>query len=187
MKKLFTLLSLLTVGAITANAQLTFDYSYNFLGGPVVSGTLMGTLSGDNVMDISDVTVSVNGNPLTITSVTGSDGTGAAVVSLIADDNNFDFLASDGEIFFMIPHGSYGPPPFNNQPGTVAGVYYISGQYGNENITLTESSDWSLTEVPSVPSAVPEPSTYLSGALLLLPLGVSTFRSFRKTRTAKAV
>jgi hypothetical protein len=33
-------------------------------------------------------------------------------------------------------------------------------------------------------SAVPEPTTMIAGALLLLPFGMSTLRMFRKTRTA---
>ncbi len=41
-----------------------------------------------------------------------------------------------------------------------------------------------MAETAMTVNVVPEPSTYLAGALLLLPFGVSTFRKFRNNRQA---
>jgi hypothetical protein len=40
-----------------------------------------------------------------------------------------------------------------------------------------QQADWK-----TVPAPVPEPSTWLAGALLLVPLGVSALRSMRKNK-----
>ena len=56
---------------------------------------------------------------------------------------------------------------------------HFSGTQDIHSELTSASSLWSLT-----PAAVPEPSTYIAGALLLLPFGASTVRHFRKKRTA---
>jgi hypothetical protein len=44
--------------------------------------------------------------------------------------------------------------------------------------------EWTAYQGPSA-SAVPEPSTVIAGALLLLPLGISAFRILRKEHATK--
>jgi hypothetical protein len=53
------------------------------------------------------------------------------------------------------------------------------------DVGYTEGTDWEYLSgtSPAEPS-VPEPTTMIAGALLLLPFGVSTLRILRKTRTA---
>lgn len=69
-------------------------------------------------------------------------------------------------------------------------IYYIAGLTGEISISNSElpadfqkglSNYWLGT---STPTSVPEPSTVVAGALLLLPLGVSAVRILRKNRTA---
>ncbi len=72
-------------------------------------------------------------------------------------------------------------------PSTFQGTY--TGPTGNEAFTL-EYSEVSgapavlQVDLPFTPTAVPEPSTVVAGALLLLPMGVGLWRTFRKTATA---
>jgi len=72
-------------------------------------------------------------------------------------------------------------------PNGADAVYYISGQVGD--VTLVNdlpngmaqyglSGYWLGHSTSDTP--VPEPTTILAGALLLLPLGASTFRMLRK-------
>ncbi|MEQ1907154.1 MAG: hypothetical protein ABL888_23415 [Pirellulaceae bacterium] len=65
---------------------------------------------------------------------------------------------------FFIPANSFDP----NVPGTYT--------------FRLEASNGAATEMTV--NAVPEPSTYLAGAMLLLPFGASAIRKLRKSRTA---
>jgi hypothetical protein len=67
---------------------------------------------------------------------------------------------------------------------TTAGWYFTetsAGEFGNFNPyaggTLQVTYDYTST-------AVPEPTTMLAGAMLLLPFGIGTLRMLRKSRTA---
>jgi len=73
------------------------------------------------------------------------------------------------------------------------GVLAITGTFGNDADTIGRmfggagsamSGLLTLDDIQTVPAntpvAVPEPSTYLAGALLLLPFGASTLRKLRK-------
>ncbi len=90
-------------------------------------------------------------------------------------------LNPDGTIIhvaaFNVQDTLYGQPPFPSNAG------YILGW---EDLTSGQNSDYdyqdmvvSVTRVP-----VPEPTTLIAGALLLLPFGASTLRILRKPRAA---
>lgn len=87
--------------------------------------------------------------------------------------------------------------PFSLAPVGTPGYYAILD--GTQTITFNESGTLWLTinddassgawgdnsgrlSVDIVSTAVPEPSTIVAGAMLLLPIGVSTFRSLRRNK-----
>lgn len=164
----------------------TFDYSYTFDTGQVISGSFTGDQSGQNITDIANITASLNGTPFTgplyamsytgapnaCNSVSCFSGTGA-IVSFNAQNNNFLFLNTDSptdfvnsnyaNVFYIIPYGgsertSYYQPPTNT---------FID--YDNEHYI---PNNWVLT------AAVPEPSTW---AMMILGLfGVGFIAYLRK-------
>jgi hypothetical protein len=73
-----------------------------------------------------------------------------------------------------------------SSPGSLSFTWYSSDISGNgAEQQIINLDDVSLVALPPAPApAVPEPSTYIAGALLLLPFGMSAFRSFRKNRAA---
>src|SRR5258705_7744519 len=88
------------LASVSAQAE-TFDFSYTFGDGPVVTGSLQGTLVGDAVQNISNVQVALNGTAFTGTlNVAGWDSGTAlfdspAIVSTDASKNNFVFADAD--------------------------------------------------------------------------------------------
>lgn len=74
---------------------ITYDYSYEFSDGTVVSGTLDGTQNGNFVEGISNVSVSVNGTEVIASAYTaqwsGTGWTGVPIVSFDGSANNFLF------------------------------------------------------------------------------------------------
>ena len=188
MKKYLVILSLFSIGAAAANAALTtFDYSYKFNSGVVASGTLEGVLSGQTVSDVQDVTLTLNQTavgagviPVAVTSVTSANGTSSAVVSFIDDDNNF-YFGNASAMFVMLQTGGTDPnAPIFAGTGPLASSYangYQQTEITDLNGVLGGPDSWSLTEAAS---PVPEPSTYISGALMMLPLGAGMLRRLRK-------
>lgn len=74
--------------------------------------------------------------------------------------------------------------PYGNQSseGTVYANIFSSEMFTKVVATSEGSYAFELDNVAA--SAVPEPTTMIAGALLLLPFGVSTFRMLRKNRVA---
>lgn len=68
-------------------------------------------------------------------------------------------------------------------PGMTSGLLADSSS-ANEPVQKDTSSSGAITYNIAQPSLIPEPSTCLAGALLLLPFGLSTLRVLRKTRAA---
>ena len=58
------------------------------------------------------------------------------------------------------------------------------GQYGVKAMDLYANSDRTGVSQPQLIQVVPEPTTLLAGAMLLLPFGVSTLRIVRRNRKA---
>lgn len=188
MKKYLVILSLFLIGAVAANADLTtFNYSYTFYSGVVASGTLEGVLNGQTVTDVQDVTLTLNQTavgagviPVVITSITSANGTSSAVVSFVDDNNNF-YFGNASAMFVMLQTGGTDPnAPIFSGTGPYASSYangYQQTEITDLNSLLGGPESWSLKEVAS---PVPEPGTYISGALMMLPLGAGMLRRLRK-------
>ena len=73
--------------------------------------------------------------------------------------------------YFSSPAGTY--PAFQ-----IDSKIWLGSSQKGEQITTWNGSGWAYAEVP-----VPEPTTMIAGALLLLPFGASTLRILRR-RTA---
>ncbi len=174
----------------------TFDFSYKFDTGDVISGSFTGNQSGQNVTDIANISAYLNGmsftGPLSAMSYTevGNmcndescfSGTGA-VISFNPLNNNFLILNTDSphdfvtlnytNVFYIIPYGGgyYG--------GAEATSYFHPPStfidYDNQHYI---PANWSLTAV----SPVPEPSTW---AMMILGFaGIGFMACRRKSKPA---
>ncbi len=152
LNKTLALLVAVSAGyAATSYAQQTFDYSYTFADGLNVSGTLEGTVSGDYVTGVSDVTMLFNGTPVGGSIFTGTYNGSAwvagGVVSFDVSQNDFLFMNSD------FPGGNWGATAYLYMiPTTIyGGQAYASDSdpilVGND--TPANPDHWSLTAVPS--------------------------------------
>lgn len=97
------------LGLVAAFAKAdAFDYSYLFGDGLSVTGSLEGTLNGNFVENVSNVSVFFNGSAIPGSSVitAGYDGSsfvdGPAVVSFDVLSNNFLFRSSDFDVGFYL-------------------------------------------------------------------------------------
>jgi hypothetical protein len=159
----------------------TFEYSYT-LGhanaifgaghvGDVISGSFDGTLSGNFVDNISNITLAYNG-----TGIAGSYYTAqysglyswvnGPIVSFDASQSNFGFFNggnviagdyTDTSEFFLIGENSNGgiiaqhSSDPANRPAAVGGAFYDNNLLGGDNPLV--DNNWKLTDVsnPSVP------------------------------------
>jgi hypothetical protein len=166
-------LSCLTLAA-TLSSQApaaTFDFSYTFsetpngytpnpeYNGAVISGSFDGTLNGNTVTNITNISASFNGvslnTPLYAYSYTAPGsacGTcyvaGGATVSFDPSKNNFLFESADSSKYFYVipwPNGSQTEATqlYNANFANQKYVDYYNGQY--------VAANWSLSEVSAVP------------------------------------
>ena len=162
------------LASVSAHAE-TFDFSYTFGDGPVVTGSLDGTLVGDVVQNISDVHVALNGTAFTGTlNVAGWNAStsvfdSTAVVSTDASKNNFAFADADAanlnagnftNLFEMITNDP-------NANGVLAANANITNG-PNSAFDLAPNGTWSLAPVP------------LPAGLLLFSSGLGLFGALRR-------
>jgi hypothetical protein len=166
------------LASVSAQAD-TFDFSYTFTDGPVVTGSLDGTLVGDTLQNISDVHVAFNGTAFTGTlNVAGWDpGTLQfdlpGTVSTDSSKNNFVF--ADGNpntgdftnLFEMITND-----PVNG--GVLATNAKITDPL-NTDFEGAPNETWKL--------AAPVP---LPAAFLLFSSGLGMFGALSRRRAARA-
>jgi PEP-CTERM motif len=167
-KKLIQAAALLAACSGAAQAS-TFDFSYTFVDGQNVSGSLDGTLSGDLVSDISDISVNFQGTafngPLFIGSFIPSSSGGSfnyaansAVVSTNAALNNFvindsnDPLNNNSTNSFYYFNGAT-PDSFGSHEVNVS---TNAGPSDYDNDQASGIGQWSLTPAPvPLPAALP--------------------------------
>jgi hypothetical protein len=133
-----------------------------------------------------------------------SPGTGAIDISGLAWDAGFDFnrdsfwelsvngnaLAERGTIVGTFRTDAVASFGNNVLPGqSLTGLTVGAGDVVEFRAVKTPSSPYGHfmgvdVTVDFTPSAVPEPSTYLAGALLLLPFGSSAIRLLRKNKVS---
>lgn len=157
MKRLFktATLGLLGLGLIAGPTYgITYNYSYAFNDGTIVSGSLNGDPNGNFVEHVTDVTVFFNGTAMSGTVFAfGYDGytwNGPPVVSFDARQNNLIFMNSDW------PHGDYSANEYiwmmNYDYIHILGDFWSHanavplGIYAVDRPTV--QAQWSLTAVP---------------------------------------
>jgi hypothetical protein len=188
-KKLIQAAALLAVCGGAANAS-TYDFSYTFtnnnVGTPVVTGSFDGTLSGNLLTNISDVSVSVNGvafnGPLSIGAWDSSAGdvnfaANAAVVSTNGAQNNFvigdtndPLLGTFTNLFYYVSGAPGTTPSGGSQEVSLQNIA------GPSAFDLDAVGTWSLTPAP-----VPLPA-----ALPLLVSGLGLFAAAKRRRREAA-
>ena len=155
---------------ITASGTLTTT-------GPLTALTGIDIPAGTYGYDITGMTGERNGIAITLQSnpnFPGSTQGGGQNIfdnALLVSPNGVDI---DG-LNFYAGGINYNLSVYN--PFTSTGGYYDAA---NANL----GNGATLTEVTLTLTAVPEPTTMIAGALLLLPLGASTLRILRKSRMA---
>lgn len=171
MNKIFRLLALLSAVVASSAAQAaTYNYSYSFTGGSVVSGSFDGTASGNLITGLSNITASLNSVAFNGSgSLYGSRwdnsisnwASGGAVASFDGTQNNFLFIDVDypnsfswTNYFYAIP---YGTATTSLDYSCLAGCAQLATDTYN-------ATHWSLTGG----NATPEPESLLLVALALL-------------------
>jgi hypothetical protein len=162
------------LASVSAHAD-TFDFSYTFGDGPVVTGSLSGTLVGDTVQNISDVHVALNGVAFTGTlNVAGWDASTSsfdlpATVSTQAAQNNFLFTdaanvnSSDWTNFFEMI----------TSDAAANGVFVANAKITdtvNSAFDFAPNGSWSLAPVP------------LPAGFLLFSSGLGLFGAMARRR-----
>ena len=169
-----------------------YDFSYvdTATGGTIVqaSGTLTTTgpltaLTG--VYDGANVT-GLNGYD--IIAVSG-ERNGYAIT--IESNPNFpSYSINSGNVYddalIVNPNGSFDVLGLNfySADGNIYNLSSLNNPIGGGTYDTITSSTVAGTPVTVTITLVPEPTTMIAGALLLLPFGASTLRILRKTRTA---
>jgi hypothetical protein len=153
--RLAAIAALMSVGAahaVPAPSATTYDYSYTFSTGDVVSGSFVGTATGSGIDNITDVTLILDGQ--TEFSGGSSGGYYGANAYVSTDGSFFDFYLSDHNsdaAFF----------------GDAGGMLI---EYTSSSFTVFDESVGILSITPVVAlSAVPEPA---NAALLMAGIGL---------------
>ena len=102
----------------------------------------------------------------------------------VDDYNTITFYKSGN----AIPLATFTPPaagiPLPDPAGdqNVVGTYWVNflSDTPFDKVVLTSTKN--AFEIDNIATAVPEPSTYLAGALLLLPFGAGAFRAMRSRK-----
>jgi hypothetical protein len=155
---------------LSSPGNLTYSDEIGFNAGTqqVTSGTVNFWIE-DSIGKMSSYSLDLGGT--TTSGVFNVGGSGSKVVYNFTDGNldsgQIALLNNDGQLSYTITDtGAGGDSAFT--------VDY--------SVLQVDTSPIALGGIPA--PAVPEPSTYIAGALLLLPFGFSFLRALRKNRTA---
>jgi hypothetical protein len=181
-----TAAALLTFSLSPVRASLTWDFSYV---DTATDGTLIqasGTLTTSDILTANIGGFGVSGYE--VTSISGFRN-GLAITGL-ASNPNFPAAVQIGNV--ILDNGLItSPPQFDNnglsfwvgsdEYNLFSQIYPLGGGYF-EDANGTGTGDY--IPVTLTLGAVPEASTIIAGALLLLPFGANTLRILRRNRTA---
>jgi hypothetical protein len=185
MKKLqLAIMAAALIIAVQARASIVFDLQYSDPSGNVANGLLTATSLGNGqylaTSGILNVTASSNPNDVGSYSLV-PDGPGLTVSpsgAFIVDNVLYypgdPYLDVDGLLGFASVAGIE-LNLWGNGPGNYSLYTYQPGS--GYTLAYNGSATTSI-------SPVPEATTIIAGALLLLPLGASTLRILRKSRMA---
>lgn len=157
--------------------------------GSLVSSTV-GTLTfqqasvgGGGQLNIFDGIKTMTGNLAWLSIQTSSLGQGGVANSLSLNLTSLAYTGLNADLLALMANGTSGNL---NMTFQFSGVNpELSNIYAGTGVT-TASYSGSISTVPQNTSAVPEPSTMVAGALLLLPFGISSVRILRKHKQATA-
>jgi hypothetical protein len=166
-KKFLAAVALLAAFGGVAQADTVFDFSYTFTDGQVLTGSLDGTLNGQFINNVSNVSITFDGSTFSGALFAGAYvpatqtwnfSTGAAVVSTNGALNNLIFsddknpTQSNATNFFYFVNGSSTPS---------GGMAEVLGANSNPfppvgDFDLDSVGQWSITAAPvPLPAALP--------------------------------
>jgi hypothetical protein len=162
----FALLAgLALVPGVAQAALVTYDWTPDSsANGAISSGTLIYNTTGNDITSFSFTYGADSADTIFVDLFLGT-------FQLKNGDLALNGFSSDPSLNPVIYWAStFSPPPAENSATPL---------FGN-----TIYGDWVQAPAGNGQGAVPEPKTILSGALLLLPLGMSVIRGIRKQRAA---
>lgn len=173
MNKFIRSAAMLAVLAIAsaANASQSYDYSYTFASGDVVSGSFTGDASGNLVTNLSNITASLDGVALT---GSGSLYTASYDLSTYTWTANAGVASFDGtQNNFLFIDVNY-PLDYN-----FTNYYYSLSDYGQDFVSTSSGYAYNAASAGTwtLSAAVPEPA---NGALLFAGMGVMGLMLRRK-------
>jgi hypothetical protein len=153
----------LLIGFLLETAHATqFNFSYSFDDGTFVAGTLDGTASGTDVTGVSNVSFTINGNPVGPVEVWGYDG-----------ELTYDVSFDPGLNYFWFAEAGAWDVNTRTQTGGIWGNYgfaldgdddyVVDLAHGIPDTYTTMNDSWSLTA-----ASVPDSGT----SVLMLGLGL---------------
>ncbi len=164
----------------------TFDYSYTFSNGRIVSGSFDGTHNVNLITDITNGTLFFNGTFVaSLSYAVAAFGNAPLTVSVDGSQNNFvfDFDNGDplGDTFALFQSGDLGQ--VNPQ---LAGTTFFGsnindlGQSGfiQDNVVIFPAAQWVVVGVK--PQSVPD----TGATIVMMVVGFVGLRSFRRQLTA---
>lgn len=138
---------------------------------------------GGGQLNIYDGIKTLTGNLSWLTIQTSSLGQGGTANSLSLNLSSLAYTGLNADLLALVTTGTTGNLNLTYQFSGIAPQ--LSSIYSGTGVT-TASYSGSISSAASIAQSVPEPSTVVAGALLLLPFGISSMRILRKHKQATA-
>jgi hypothetical protein len=154
MKKFLLAASIAALACASANAA-TFNFSEQLDVGPLVTGSFDGTLNGNLITNLSNISVALDGvafnGPLYGSSFDGWDWvSGGAVASLDGTQNNFLFIDADYPTvwnytnYYLSINGGQATNAWNGNTGQGGGNYAVTHFSATLASPAPEPASWAL-------------------------------------------